>query len=87
MVYCSIFEVLDKNYNPSQAKAKADALLQLYNREVETLELPCLGDVRVRAGTSFYGQIEDIQLNRRLIVREVTHEFIPVHTMTVSVML
>ena len=81
------FEVLDKNYNPSQAKAKADALLQLYNREVETLELPCLGDVRVRAGTSFYGQIEDIQLNRRLIVREVTHEFIPVHTMTVSVML
>jgi len=81
------FEVLDKNYNPSQAKAKADALLQLYNREVETLELSCLGDVRVRAGTSFYGQIEDIKLNRRLIVREVTHEFIPVHTMNVSVML
>lgn len=81
------FEVLDKNYNPSQAKAKADALLQLYNREVETLELSCLGDVRVRAGTSFYGQIEDIKLNRRLIVREVTHEFVPVHTMNVSVML
>jgi len=81
------FEVLDKNYNPSQAKAKADALLQLYNREVETLEVSCLGDVRVRAGTSFYGQIEDIKLNRRLIVREVTHEFVPVHTMTVSVML
>lgn len=81
------FEVLDKNYNPSQAKAKADALLRLYNREVETLEVSCLGDVRVRAGTSFYGQIEDIKLNRRLIVREVTHEFVPVYTMTVSVML
>ena len=81
------FEVLGKNYNPSQAKAKADALLQLYNREVETLELSCLGDVRVRAGTSFFGQIEDIKLNRRLIVREVTHEFVPVHTMNVSVML
>ena len=81
------FEVLDKNYNPAQAKAKADALLRLYNREVETLELSCLGDVRVRAGTSFYGQIEDIKLNRRLIVREVTHEFVPVHTMSVSVML
>ena len=38
------FEVLDKNYNPSQAKVKADALLRLYNREVETLELKCLGD-------------------------------------------
>ena len=81
------FEVLDKNANPSQAKAKADALLRLYNREVETLELSCLGDVRVRAGTSFFGQIEDIKLNRRLIVREVTHEFVPVHTMNVSVMI
>lgn len=81
------FEVLDKNYNPSQAKAKADALLNLYNREVETLELNCLGDTRVRAGNSFFGQIEDIQLNRRLIVRSVTHKFIPVHTMSLEVML
>lgn len=81
------FEVLDKNYNSSQAKAKADALLQLYNREVETLELKCLGDVRVRAGSSFYGQIEDIGLNKRLIVKSVTHEFVPVHTMSLEVML
>ncbi len=81
------FEVLDKNYNPSQAKAKADALLQLYNREVETLELDCLGDTRVRAGNSFFGQIEDINLNRRLIVKSVVHEFIPVHTMSLEVMI
>lgn len=81
------FEVLDKNYNSSQAKAKADTLLQLYNREVETLELKCLGDVRVRAGSSFYGQIEDIGLNKRLIVKSVTHEFVPVHTMSLEVML
>lgn len=81
------FEVLDKNANPSQAKAKADALLRLYNREVETLELECLGDVRVRAGNSFYGQIADIRLNKRLIVKSVTHEFIPVHTMSLEVML
>lgn len=81
------FEVLDKNYNPSQAKAKADALLKLYNREVETLELDCLGDVSIRAGSSFFGQIEDINLNRRLIVRSVTHKFIPVHTMSLEVML
>ena len=81
------FEVLDKNANPSQAKAKADALLKLYNREVETLELDCLGDARVRAGNSFYGQIEDIRLNKRLIVKSVTHKFIPVHTMSLEVML
>jgi len=81
------FEVLDKNANPSQAKSKADTLLKLYNREVETLELNCLGDTRVRAGSSFYGQIEDIRLNKRLIVRSVTHEFVPVHTMSLEVML
>lgn len=80
-------EVLDKDANPSQAKSKADMLLKLYNREMETLELDCLGDVRVRAGTSFFGQIEDISLNKRLIVREVTHKFIPVHTMSLEVML
>jgi len=81
------FEVLDKNTNPSQAKSKADMLLKLYNREVETLEISCLGDVRVRAGNSFYGRIEDIGLNKRLIVKSVTHEFVPVHTMSLEVML
>lgn len=81
------FEVLGKNVNPSQAKLKADTLLKLYNREVETLELECLGDVRVRAGNSFYGQIEDISLNKRLIVKSVTHEFVPVHTMSLEVMI
>jgi len=79
------FEVLDKNANPSQAKAKADMMLKLYNRELETLTLNCLGDVRIRAGSSFYGNIEDIQLNKRLIVRSVTHDFLPVHTMTIEV--
>lgn len=79
------FEVLDKNGNSSQAKSKAAMLLSLYNKEVETLTLNCLGDVRVRAGSSFYAQISDIGINKRLIVRSVTHEFLPVHTMTLEV--
>ena len=79
------FEVLDKNGNPAQAKSKADMLLKLYNRETETLTLNCLGDSRVRAGTGFYGSIEDIGLNKRLIVRSVTHSFLPVHTMEIEV--
>lgn len=81
------FEVLEKNGNPSQAKSKADMLLGLYNRETESLTLECLGDTRIRAGSSFYGQIEDIELEKMLIVRSVTHKFIPIHTMQIEVVI
>ena len=78
------FEAVE-NENSSQAKSKADTLLRLYNHEVESLSLKCLGDTRVRAGSSFYGQIGDISLNKRLIVKSVTHDFLPTHTMTLEV--
>lgn len=81
------FEVLDKNKNASQTKSKADMLLTLYNRETETLSLECLGDSRIRAGSSFFAQIEDISLNKKLIVKSVTHEFLPIHKMSIEVMI
>lgn len=81
------FEVLDKNANYSYAKNKADGLLKLYNREVETLNLNCLGDTSIRAGNSFYAYIDDLKLNKRLIVKTVTHSFLPNHTMDMEVIL
>lgn len=80
------YEKLENDYDPAKAKAKADALLKLYNHEKETLTFKCMGDLSVRAGNSIYGSIEDIRLNRRLIVQKVTHDFLPVHTMTLEVM-
>jgi hypothetical protein len=80
------YEASDK-MNASAAKSKADILLKLYNRESETLTLSCLGDTRIRAGTSFFGKIEDIDYSQRLIVKSVTHNYLPIHTMEVEAML
>lgn len=81
------FEVLDKNYNTSQAKSMADNLLKLYNRELETMSLECLGDPSVRVGNSIYVLISDIKIKKRLIVKKITHEYLPVHTMSLEVMI
>ncbi len=51
------FEKLDKNTNASQAKSKADTLLKLYNREMETLSLKCLGDVHINLNCSILDKL------------------------------
>ena len=79
------FEVLDKGLNISQVKSKADILLKLYNRECETLSLDCLGDTNIRAGCSIHGIIGDISLGKWLIVQSVTHDFLPLHKMSIEV--
>ena len=81
------YEVLGENSDKEKAKDKAEKLLKLYNRECEELTLTCLGDIDVRAGCMIYGDIKDIELNRCLIIQKATHTFIPVHTMSLEVML
>lgn len=83
--FLQYYENADSNSNISQINEKAKILLKLYNREVETLSLRCLGDTRIRAGSSFNVVISDIKLSKPLIVKEVTHEFLPHHTMSLEV--
>ena len=79
------FEKTTKTRTAAELKAQADALLRLYNREQESLDLKCLGDVNIRAGSSFFVLISDLKLNKRLIVKSVTHDFLPAHTMDLEV--
>ena len=75
----------DKSADVAKLQEKAKLLLKLYNHETETIKLSCLGDHSVRAGCSIFGSVEDIGLNRRVIVKSVTHKYLPVHTMEVEV--
>ncbi|HHV09261.1 MAG TPA: hypothetical protein GXX75_03145 [Clostridiales bacterium] len=72
------------NTNSSKAKEEAKTLLEQYNKEKETLSLSCIGDIRIRAGVSFYGKVSDIDFYQRLVVKSVTHRFVPTHTMEVE---
>ena len=75
----------DKSTDTAKLQEKAKKLLQLYNHEKETIKLSCIGDHSVRAGCSIYGSVADIGLNRRVIVKTVTHKYIPAHTMELEV--
>lgn len=70
--YC---ESIDENTN---GKVKADALLKLYNQEVKKLKISgCLGDVRIRGGSSVIVQLTvmDYKIYNYMIVDSVTHNF------------
>jgi acyl-CoA synthetase (AMP-forming)/AMP-acid ligase II len=74
-----------------EAKKKAitlqmvNSLLSLYNSETESLSLDCIGDISIRAGSSFHAYLTDLNLDKRLIVKSATHTFLPVHTMKLEV--
>jgi len=69
------FEKLQKGEN---GKAKADALLELYNKKTRNLKInDCIGDVRCRAGSMPIVQLYlgDVSLSNYMIVEKATHTF------------
>jgi hypothetical protein len=71
----SYYEKLDSKAN---AKAMADALLDLYNTKTRTLKLQdVLGDIRVRAGTLLVVMLGlgDINVSNYLMAEQVKHTF------------
>jgi hypothetical protein len=69
------FETIDEKVN---GKAKADALLSLYNRKTRNLTISdAFGDVRVRAGCSLPIKLNlgDVNVQNFMVVEKVQHTF------------
>lgn len=71
--YCDAID--EKTINP---QAKADALLQLYNRKTRSLSIDnAFGDIRVRAGNSIVVKLDlgDISIQNYMLIERVKHVF------------
>lgn len=69
------FDTLQKGEN---GKAKADALLELYNKKTRTLSIPnAFGDTRVRAGCMVVVQLDlgDIKVKNLMLIEKCKHTF------------
>lgn len=69
------YDTVDDNVN---AKAKANALLKLYNQKTRSLSISgVIGDLRVRAGSQVIVKMDfdDIKLSNFMLVEKVTHKF------------
>ena len=69
------YDTIDENTN---GKAKADALLKLYNQKTRKLEIKnAIGDVRVRAGSLVIVKMDlgDVKLQNFMLVEKAKHTF------------
>lgn len=73
-----VLQFCDSIQEQTNGKAKADALLGLYNKKTRNLNIDnAFGDIRVRAGTSIGVQLDlgDIQVNNYMLVERAKHVF------------
>lgn len=72
-------EKADEGLNEAQIELLANQYLERYNKPERTLKLPCIGDLRVRAGKGVYLLINSldsvIKNNTYAIVTSVNHRF------------
>lgn len=73
-----VLQYYEKVKNPANAKAMADALLDLYNTKTRTLHIQdAMGDIRVRGGTLLpvILALGDLNLSSYMMVEQVKHSF------------
>lgn len=70
-----LFDKVSADLNESQLAARAHQLLQLKNRETQTLKIDCMGDPRVLGGSGIRVKIAEAGLDLWTVVDSVTHNF------------
>lgn len=73
-----VLQYYEKLQEGENGKAKADALLELYNKKTRNLKINnAFGDIRCRAGTMVVVQLYlgDISVSNYLLVEKATHTF------------
>ena len=86
-------EVVNDNLNEAQIKARADTLLEYYNKPKRTLKLgKCLGNFKIKAGKSFVLLIDNLKtavpFNQYVICSSCTHKIThDMHIMELEVLI
>lgn len=70
-----LFDKVSAELNESQLAIRANQLLQLKNRETQTLKIDCMGDTRVLGGSGIRVNIAEAGLNLWAVADRVTHNF------------
>ena len=70
-----LFDKVSADLNESQLAVRANQLLQLKNRETQTLKIDCMGDTRVFGGSGIRIKIAEAGLDLWSVVDQVTHNF------------
>ena len=74
----------ESQINKAKMKQKAKVLLADYNRTKHTFSVECIGVPEVRAGNVIKVVVNELGAKENHIVESVTHEFLPVHTMSIE---
>lgn len=70
-----MYKKVDDKLNDAQIAETLNTLIQLKNRETQTMKLSALGDTRVRAGSTIRLQIGEIGLDQDMLVEECVQKY------------
>ena len=69
-------EAVNENMNEAQIQARAEQMMELYNRPKRSFDMAALSDLSVRAGCAVYIGVERLGVSQFFIVEEASHDLL-----------